>query len=311
MLGDARQFADALKHKVQNILDALDVDATDVEIRLKADGADDDSLVFAFSADGLTIKRVVRLYKSVFKLFARLDLFLCITDKRTEYSIRTQQSPETLAGEYIMVGLCHMLWPDRYDKSLEPYHKVVDAPAEVVLQDVGAEDDHVEFTGETENAVDVKDLCDVMLNTHKYSSNYAFHVNCKTMGGHYEINPLSKAVYSLTTVDGHKMRIEPGMPYQFYFNDEVGDRYFDVVIYLGPGYSDTKTPDTVRLQLPCEIAVDCAFYINEETTWSDHFEWLNNVKLMFGSELPSGLDEAIQDAYDFYNIDFLDDNDTH
>lgn len=259
--------------------------------------------MFALNPESMTIKKVQRLYDAIFNIFRKFDCAVDTIDKRTKENIIIQTC-NTLDMEYKQVMLCHMFWPEKYDHSLKPYYKIVDCPADEILKDLACEPDAYEYCSEMEQDVDIRELMDSKHGEGKYEGNPKYVINVKRMNGQFEVENLLPDVYNSITMDG-EMMIHEGDPYVLYFNDEVGDQYFEVLVYLGPGFMDaeTRNSNAEMRRYPGEICIGCPFYIQDDTTWNDYHEWLADVKRLFGGELPDDLGEQIQDAFQWHNIE--------
>ena len=113
-------------------------------------------------------------------------------------------------------------------------------------------------------------------------------------------------MYDILTVDGEKAKIRDYCPYILFLNDEVGDVYLNIIVYLGPGFFDFYKNSNSKDKAPGEAFIECLFHIHEESTLADFNDWLGYVGKMFGGEIPSDLQEEIQELFDFHNFELLD-----
>lgn len=96
----------------------------------------------------------------------------------------------TLNADYATVELIHMLQPEKYNHSLEPYYRIVTCEGIDILKDITEND--IDYEGEVEAEVDCADLCDTVYKRGKYASNQVYTITFKRMNGTFEIEPLSK-----------------------------------------------------------------------------------------------------------------------
>ena len=73
-------------------------------------------------------------------------------------------------------------------------------------------------------------------------------------------------MYDMLTVDGEKAKIHDDSPYILFLNDEVGDVYLNIIVYLGPGFFDFYKNSNSKDKAPGEAFIECPFYIHEEST---------------------------------------------
>ena len=202
------------KHKVEMILDSLDVDASVVELHMKTsmkfvdggakmekmDVSNDPSivvdstlesnyLVFAFNPGNMNIKRIKRFYDALYYIELAFDVVIEIEDRETgQKLLRTGMN--TLDADYATVDLIHMLQPEKYNRSLDPYYKIVTCEGMDILKDIT--ENEIDYEGEVEAEVDCADLCDTVYKRGKYASNQVYTITFKRMNGKFEIEPLSK-----------------------------------------------------------------------------------------------------------------------
>ena len=311
------------KHKVEMILESLSIDASVVELHTKTSiGFIDSSvkmekldvsnepsivadstnyLVFGFNPGNMNIKRIKRFYDSLY--YIELALVAIQTKDRQTGQKVLRDDINTLNADYATVELIHMLQPEKYNHSLEPYYRIVTCEGIDILKDITEND--IDYEGEVEAEVDCADLCDTVYKRGKYASNQVYTITFKRMNGTFEIEPLSKQMYDILTVDGEKAKIHDYSPYILFLNDEVGDVYLNIIVYLGPGFFDFYKNSNSKDKAPGEAFIECPFYIHEESTWADFNDWLGYVGKMFGGEIPSDLQEEIQELFEFHNFELL------
>ena len=310
------------KHKVEMILESLDIDASVVELHTKTfarfigseklDVSNDPSivvddftnyLVFGFNPGNMSIKRIKRFYDSLYYIGRAFDISIQIKDRETGQKV-FRSGLSTLHADYAAVELIHMLQPEKYDHSLDPYYKIVTCDGMDIMKDTT--ENEKDYEGEVEAEVDCADLCDTVYKRGKYASNQVYTIAFKRMNGRFEIENLSKKMYDMLTVDGEKAKIHDDSPYVLFLNNEVGDVYVDVMVYLGPGFFDFHKNSNSKDKAPGEAFIECPFYIHEESTQADFNDWLGYAGKMFGGEIPSDLQEEIQELIEFHNFELLD-----
>lgn len=309
------------KHKVEMILESLDIDASVVELHTKTstgfidsenlDVSNDSSivvdstnyLVFGFNPGNMSIKRIKRFYDALYYIGLAFDVSVQIKDRETGQKV-FRSGLSTLDADYATVELIHMLQPEKYDHSLDPYYKIVTCEDMDILKDIT--ENEIDYEGEVEAEVDCADLCDTVYKRGKYASNQVYLIAFKRMNGHFEIEDLSKKMYDMLTVDGEKAKIHGDSPYILFLNDEVGDVYLNIIVYLGPGFFDFYKNSNSKDKAPGEAFIECPFYIHEESTWADFNDWLGYAGKMFGGEISSDLQEEIQELIEFHNFELLD-----